>query len=127
MLRYAAQNRLNEVLMNIVALKICNVKTITKAMETVIATPFGERHTPWTVFLETQTALMVQHMQGWAWRPDQDMKEWCRGGQPDVLIENQDDGPNRDNEDFPGPPQEFCLRCYILAGQLVLCARNVLQ
>ena len=44
-------------------------------------------------------ALMVQYMQGWAWRPDRDMKGWSPGGQPD-LIENQDDGPNLDNEDF---------------------------
>ena len=36
------------------------------------------------------------------------MKEWCLGGQADP-IKNQDDGPNRDNENFPEPPKEFCL------------------
>ena len=44
---------------------------------------------------------MLRHMQGWAWRADKDMRGWCLGGQPGLLIENQDDGPNRDNEDFP--------------------------
>ena len=51
-------------------------------------------------FLETQTALMVQCMQGWAWRPDRDMKGCSLGVQFDLLIESQDDGPNHDNEDF---------------------------
>ena len=34
---------------------------------------------------------------------------WCLGGLPDLLIENQDDGPNRDHENFAEPPIEVCL------------------
>ena len=52
---------------------------------------------------------MVQHMQGWAWQSDRDMKGWCLGGQLDLLIVNQDHVANHDNEDFPEPPIEFCL------------------
>ena len=37
------------------------------------------------------------------------MKGWCLGGQPDVLIEIQDDGPHRGNEDFLEPPIQLCL------------------
>ena len=54
-------------------------------------------------------------MQGWAWRPDRDMKEWCLGGQPDLMIENQDDGPNRDNEGFPEPSIELCV-CFFVTS-----------
>ena len=52
---------------------------------------------------------MMQFMQAWAWRLDRDTKGWCLGSQPDLLIENQDDGPDRDNENFPEPPIAFCL------------------
>ena len=71
--------------------------------------PFRKRHTPWTILLGTQTAMMMQFMQGWEWRPDRDTKGWCLGSQPDLLIENQDDGPNRDNENSLEPPIAFCL------------------
>ena len=84
LIQYSARSYLNEVLIKIGALKKCFEKAIIKAMETVFTTPYGKRLAPWTVFLETQTALMVHCMQGWALRLDRHMKGWCLGGQPDL-------------------------------------------
>ena len=98
LLWYSAQSRLGP------NWSLEDLQKKTRATETVFATLFGKRHT-----LERQTALMVQYMQGWAWRPDRDMMVWCLGGLPDLLIENQDDGPNRDHENFAEPPVEVCL------------------
>ena len=73
LLRYSAQSHLNKVLIRIGALRVCYDKTVNKAVETVFASPFWKRHT-WSVFLETEMAMMVQYMQGREWRPDRDMK-----------------------------------------------------
>ena len=44
LLWYSAQSHLDEVLIQIGALKKCHDKMIVKAMEIVIATPFGKTH-----------------------------------------------------------------------------------
>ena len=90
LLCYSAQSHLNNVLIRIGAMRVCCDKTVTKAMGSVLATPFKKGHTPWSVFLKTQMALMVQFMQGW--RPDRDKKGLVSGwSTPDLLAENQDD------------------------------------
>ena len=89
------------------ALRVCYDKMDIKAMETVFVTPFGKGHTPRSVFLETQKAIMVQYMQGCAWRPERDMKGWCLGGQPHLPAENHDGEPNLDNEDYLSHQSNF--------------------
>ena len=76
----SAQSYLNKVLITIGAMRVCYDKTVIQAMESVLAALSGKGHTPWSDFLETEMELMVQYMQGWAWRP--------------LLAENQDEGPN---------------------------------
>ena len=78
-----AQSDLNKVLIRVGALRPCHDKTIKKAMENVFTTLFGDVHTPRSVFLEAQRAMLVKYMQGWAWRPD---TTWRGGVRVDDLI-----------------------------------------
>ena len=98
LLWYSAPSHLNEILIKGGASQTCHDKTVRKATETSFTFPFEEWHMPRTTFLETQKKMMLQCVQGWAWRPERDMKGWYLGGRPDLFPEKEGDDPIKDND-----------------------------
>ena len=78
LLWYSAQSHLNKVLIRNGALRACHDTTIKKPWRSCSLHSLGKGHTPRSVFLEIQRAIMVKYMQGWTWRLDRDMKGGIR-------------------------------------------------
>ena len=69
--------------------RTCHDKTIKKVMESSFTSSSAEVHTPRSTFLVSQKLMMMQYLQGCAWRPGRYMKGWYWSGRSHLLPDSE--------------------------------------